>query len=233
MNSNTRTARLVGGFFLISNITFLLGAAVFIEPILGDPDYLSLVSANRNQVVLGVLLELINSLAYVGIAVLMFPIFRRRFESMALGYVSLRIVEFVMQIASSLSPLILVTLSLGFVQAAAPEASAFQTVGTSLIAERNWAFHMVSITFGLGALLFYYMLYQLKLIPRFISIWGFIGALVVLANVVLEMFGLTPGNLGILMLVNELFLGVWLIVRGFNSSANVSEAAKADLTKSK
>jgi hypothetical protein len=36
------------------------------------------------------------------------------------------------------------------------------------------------------------------------------------------MFGFTIPNLGILMLLNELFLGVWLIVKGFNPSANVS-----------
>jgi hypothetical protein len=77
---------------------------------------------------------------------------------------------------------------------------------------------MVSITFGLGALMFYAMLYQSKLIPRFISIWGLIGAAVVLANTMLDMFSLTVPNLGVLMLLNELFLGVWLIVKGFNRS---------------
>jgi hypothetical protein len=85
---------------------------------------------------------------------------------------------------------------------------------------------MVSITFGLGALMFYTMLYQSKLIPRFISIWGLIGATVVLANTMLDMFSLTVPNLGVLMLLNELFLGVWLIVKGFNPSAIASESAK-------
>jgi hypothetical protein len=85
---------------------------------------------------------------------------------------------------------------------------------------------MVSITFGLGALMFYTMLYQSKLIPRFISIWGLIGATVVLANTMLDMFSLTVPNLGVLMLLNELFLGVWLIVKGFNPSTLASESAK-------
>jgi len=76
MNSNRTTARIVGALFLIVNVTFILGAAAFIEPILGTPDYLVLVSANRTQVVLGVLLEIINGIAYMGIAVLMFPILR-------------------------------------------------------------------------------------------------------------------------------------------------------------
>ena len=226
MNANRKTARIVGALFLISNVVFILGAVVFVEPILGAPDYLTLVSANRAQVILGVLLELINGVAYLGIGVLMFPILKQRFESMALGYVGFRIIEFVMQTLSDLSPLSLLTLSEEFVRAGAPAASSFQALGTLLLAERSWAFQMVSITFGLGALLFYTMLYQSKLVPRFISIWGLIGAAVVLANTMLDMFSLTVPNLGVLMLLNELFLGVCIIVKGSNPSTLASESAK-------
>ncbi|NIQ75440.1 MAG: DUF4386 family protein [Phycisphaerae bacterium] len=130
-----------------------------------------------------------------------------------------------MQTLTDISPLSLLTLNEEFVRAGTQEASSFQTLGTLLLAERYWAFQMVSITFGLGALMFYYMLYQSKLIPRFISIWGLLGAAVVLANTMLDTFGLSLGSLGVLMLLNELFLGVWLIVKGLNSSAIVSGSA--------
>ena len=218
----------MGALFLTSNVVFILGALVFIEPILGAPDYLNLVSPNRAKMVIGVLLELINAVAYLGIAVLMFPILRGRFESLALGYVGFRIIEFVMQILTGLSPLALVTLSEEFVIAGSPAASSFQTLGTVLIAGRSWAFQMVSINLVLGALLFYSMLYQTKLIPRFISIWGLLGATAVLANTLLDMLGLPPGNLGVVMLLNELFLGVWLIVKGFNPSSLDVLTAKTD-----
>ena len=223
MNTNNKTARIVGALFLTVNVTFILGA-VLIENILNAPDYLMIVSANKTQVIIGVLLELTNGIAYIGIAVLMFPILKQHNESIVLGYVGFRIIEFVMQILSDLSPLSLVTLSQEFVQAGAPEASSFQTLGTFLLAERAWAFQMVSITFGLGALMFYYVLYQSKLLPRWLSGWGLIGAAVVLTNVMLDLFGYSVPNLGLLMLVNELVLGVWLIVKGFNSSAIASES---------
>jgi hypothetical protein len=231
MNTNRKTARIVGALFLTSNVVFILGAVVFIEPILSAADYLILVSANRTRVVSGVLLELINGVAYLGIGVLMFPILKQRFESMALGYVGFRIIEFVMQTLSDLSPLSLLTLSEEFVRAGAPEASSFQALGTLLLAERSWAFQMVSITLGLGALMLYYMLYRSKLIPRFISVWGLVGATTVLTTTMLDIFALnvSPGIglvLGLPMLLNELFLGVWLIIRGFNPSAFVSESAK-------
>jgi hypothetical protein len=224
MNKDNKTAKIVGALFLISNVVFLLGAFVFVEPILGAPDYLTLASANRAQVVLGVLLEIVNGIAYIGIAVLMFTILRQRFESMALWYVCFRIIEFVMQTLSDLGPLALLNLSEEFVSAGAPESSPFQTLGTLLLAERYWAFQMVTIALVLGALMFYTMLYRSELIPRFISVWGLIGAAVVLATAMLDSFGVSLGildALGVVMLLNELFLGGWLIIKGFNPSATV------------
>jgi hypothetical protein len=227
MGLNKRRARIVGACFLISNVVFMVGAVVFLEPVLSAPDYLTLVSANRAKVVLGALLEILNAFAYLGIAVYMFPVLEGRFESLALGYVGFRVVEFVMQILSDLAPLALLTVSAGAVGLGASIDPSVQTAGTALLAQRAWAFQMVSITLGSGALLFYSMLYQLKLIPRFISIWGFLGALIVLANTLFDMFGVSLPNLGFLMLLNELFLGVWLIVRGFNPIAVGSRPAPA------
>lgn len=226
MNTGRNIARIVGALFLISNVTFLLGSFAFIEPTLNAPDYLTLFSEKRPEVVLGVLLELINCVAYISIALLMFPILKQRFAGLALGYVGLRLVEFVTQILTDLSPLSLVTLSEKFVAAGAPEASAFQVQGAMLIAERAWAFQMLSLVFGISALMFYTMLYQTKLIPSFLSIWGLIGAVAVLANTGLDMFGIPPTDLGIVMLLNEVFLGVWLIVRGFSTSIPVAASVK-------
>ncbi len=224
MNVNRNIARIVGILFLVVNITFLAGA-LSLDSILGAPDYLSSVSDHRAQLVFGVLLELINGVAYLGIAMLMYPILKQYNVSMTLGYVVFRILEYGAQIIADLSPLSLLKLSEEFVKAGAPEASTFQTLGTLTMADRDSAFLMLSIMFGIGALFFYYVLYQSKLIPRFISIWGFIGGIAVLANAVLDMFGYPPGNLGVIMLLNELFLGVWLIVRGFSAPDVVSESA--------
>ena len=69
MNSNKKTARIVGALFIIAMVTSLLGG-IWLESILNAPDYLSSVSANETQVIIGVLLLLIDSAAVVGIAVM-------------------------------------------------------------------------------------------------------------------------------------------------------------------
>jgi hypothetical protein len=218
------TAIVVGACFLFSNLVFITGALAFVEPILSANDYLAIASPNRTKVILGALMEILNGVAYLGIAVFMFPIFKERFESLALGYIGFRVIEFVMQILSDLSPMALISLSEEYLSAGSPAGSSFEVVGSLLIAGREWAFHMVSITLVLGAFLFYIMLYKMRLIPRWISIWGLVAAAAVIVNAMMDMMGFPPGNLGILMLLNEVFLGVWLIVRGFNEPVDVTQS---------
>jgi hypothetical protein len=224
MNSTNRTARIVGALFLTAMVTSLLGAAL-IESILNAPDYLMNVSAKETQVVIGVLLELIDGTAVVGIAVMMFPIFKKDNEALALGYVAFRIIEAVIIITGVISPLILIALSQEYLTAGAPVASYFQTLGASFLTARAYLVgRMLGIFFSLGALLFYYLLYRSKLVPRFISIWGFIAVALVLAWNLLEIFGIRVSVgiiLGLPIILNEIFLGIWLIAKGFNSSAIV------------
>jgi hypothetical protein len=231
MDMNRRTATLVGSFFLVSNVTFLVGAFFFVEPILGSPDYLTLVSQSRAQVVLGALLEFSNGIAYLGIAILMFPILNPRFRSLAIGYVGFRIIEFVMQTLSDISPLALVSISEEFVRGGGADAGSYQAMGTLLISQRYWSFQMVTISLVLGAWIFYSMLYRSKLVPRFIAIWGLVGASSVFLIFLLDVFGIPQGPVGVLsllMLSNELFLGVWLIVKGFEPSAGVAAVSGGD-----
>jgi hypothetical protein len=219
MNSNRKTARIVGALFLTVMVTWFIGDEL-IGSILSAPDYLVNVYPNRIRVIIGVLFELIEVAAVVGIAVMMFPILKRYNERIALGYVVLRILECAMLIVAAISPLLLITLSQEYLKAGAPDASSFQALSTLLMTLReHWTLVMLAIFYSLAAAMFYYVLYQSKLIPRFISVWGLIGATLALATPWLGTL------LGIPMGLNELFLGVWLIVRGFNPSAIASGSA--------
>ena len=172
VNSIKKTGRIVGVLFLTLMVAYTLGAIVLIEPVLNAPDYLVNVSANKTRVIIGVFLELINGIAYVGIAVLVFPVLRKLNVSLALGYIVFRVIEFAMQIVSDIGALSLITISQEFVKTGAADASSFQALGTLLKADRFWASEMVFLTYGLGAVIFYYLLHKLRLIPRFLSIWG-------------------------------------------------------------
>ena len=79
--------------------------------------------------------------------------------------------------------------------------------------------YFVSIAFSLGSLMFYYLFYQSRLIPRWLSVWGLVGAVLYLASPLLEMFGHGLGVLMAPLAVAEIVLAVWLIARGLNSAA--------------
>jgi len=95
-------------------------------------------------------------------------------------------------------------------------------LGALLRAVNDWTLVLVPIVFGLGALVFYYLSYQLKLIPRWLIVWGFIGAIFVLSYGLLGMFGDSLFLLALPITVQEMVLAVWLIVKGFNPSAIAS-----------
>ena len=228
MDTHKSTARIVGALFLIAMVTSL-GGGIWLESLISAPDYLVTVSANQTQVIIGVLLELINGLCVIGIAVGFFPLFKKHNEALALGYVALRIVEAVIAVAALISPLALIALSQEFARMGAADASSFQAVGTSFLAVReSLAGQVMGIVFCLAALVLYYLLYQTKLVPRFISIWGFLAVLLVLIWNLLELFGISVAIgmvLALPMILNEIFLALWLIVRGFEPSVLAAESA--------
>ena len=229
MNSDRKTARIVGVLFITATVAAVLGTVVFIGPILNAPDYLTNIAANENRLLIGVLFELITAVAVAGTGIALFPIFREHNEALALGYAGGRIIEGVFIVVTAIGALSLLTLSRGYVPGA-PDASSFQILGTVLLAERDWNFLIGPNTlFSLNALIVSYLLYQSRLVPRFLSVWGLIGAPLILAASLLRVFGVLTlfspiaALLALPIALNEMVLAVWLIVKGFNSSIIVSE----------
>jgi hypothetical protein len=230
MNSYRKNAIIVGVLFITAIVAPLLSFP-FTRHI-DAPDYLINVSANATQVTIGALLELIMAVACVGIAIWLYPVLKKHNEALALGSVGFRIIEGVFYIVGVVGLLSLVTLSREFVKAGAPDASYFQSLGTLLLAARDWAGVLGSFAFILGALMYYYIFYQSKLIPRWLSVWGLIGVPFWIAAELLLMFGLIEHFstnailLDIPIAINEMVLAVWLIVKGFNPSAIASGSVK-------
>jgi hypothetical protein len=231
MKSSRRTATTVGVLIITALASSALSGA-FIGSI-DDPDYLTAVSANEYKVLIGVLFQLILAASVIAIPIVMFPIFKKHSESLALGYVVARIFEGFFDIVIAMSLLLLLTLSREFVEAGASATSNFQTSGALIIAVRDWSSVLENIPFCLGALIFYYLLYRLILVPRWLSVWGLLGVALFLSTVPFRLFGLLPQSALVLvvpLIVNELVLAIWLIVKGFNSSAIAFESAKTDLS---
>ena len=231
MNSDKKTARIVGVLFIIGTVAGIL-SFVGMGP-QSTPDYLINVSANANQVIAGALLVLIMGVALAPVPAMLFPILKKYNESMALGYVVFRAIEVVTYIGIVISWLLLVTLSQEYVQAGAPDASYYQTLGALVKAVGEWIDPILVIVFSISALILNYVFYRSKLIPRWISGWGLFGATLHLAEGVLALFGYPDISvLGVPVYLpiglQEMVYAVWLIVKGFNPSAIATMSAKAE-----
>ena len=229
MNSNRKIAIIVGVLYIIATVAGIL-SVVFLGPILDGPDYLINVFENENKVRVGALFEFIMAVAVAGIPIIIYPILKKYNEGLALWHVGARIFEGVIGIVCAISLLTLLTLSQEFVKAGAPDASCFQTSGTLLIAVRGCFPVFGTLVFAIGALIFNYLLYQLKLIPRFLPVWGIIGAILLFPAGILALYGHYPSTIDTILWiptgVYEMVLAVWLIVKGFNSSAINSLSTK-------
>ncbi len=86
----------------------------------------------------------------------------------------------------------------------------------------------MEIVFPLGALMFYTALFRSQLIPRWISGWGLAAVAIWLGVGVSGVFGLIDPTstigavLSVPIGVQEMVMAVWLIAKGFNSSAIAS-----------
>jgi hypothetical protein len=224
VNTSRKTAILVGALYIIGTVAGIL-SLTFTGPIRNTQNPLVHVPANENLVVMGALFVLIMGLALAMIPVVLFPILRKYNEVLALGYVVLRGgLETFTYITMVISWLLLVPVSRVYVQAGTSNPSNFQALG-NLLLEAGEISSVTAIVFPVGALMFYYVLYRSKLVPRWLSGWGLVAVIPYLAAGLSVMFGIiaplsTVGVVSDLPLaLQEMVLAIWLIVKGFNSSS--------------
>ena len=218
MNTNRKNEILAGIFFIIATaapistifFTGYLGGGVAGEPI---PDYLARVSANETQTMIGMLIELVWALAVVAIPVVLHPILKKYNEASSLGFFTLRFIESVFTMLGSIILLTLLTLSQEFVKAGVPDGSYYQTIGNLLLGAREWTFMVgPGIVWALSALILNYLLFQTNLVPRWLSVWGFVGAALAFAMYILQAFSFNQTDFLFLPIaVQEMVFAIWLI----------------------
>ncbi len=183
-------------------------------------DLLVNISENLTRMRISNLVALLNSLAIVVLAALFYVVFNKQYKIIALVALGCFLAEAITLAVSKIGTYALVPFSQEFVEAGAPEPSYFQTLGDFLyhgLDRLGYDIHM--LFFCLGGILWYYLLYSSRLVPRALSIWGLVAICLLSIPVLLVLYrrGSTPLMvLGLPYAPFELVLGVWLIVKGCN-----------------
>jgi hypothetical protein len=177
--------------------------------------------------IIGGISEIIVALAGIGTAVVLFPLLKKQNESLALGLVAARIVE-------SGTIFVGVTFLLSIVSLRQSGAGSEALATSHALAALYDRIFLLGQSFmpAVCDLLLGCMLYQSRLVPRALSLIGIVGAPVLFAGYFAVMFGFfgqhdaLPGMSAILVALFEFSLGIWLIVKGFNTSAVASLDAR-------
>jgi len=220
MSADRKAAVWIGVLYIIGTVALVLSLVVM-GGLLTGPAYLDQIAAQPNQVALGAVFALLAGVALALVPVVFWPVGKRYNETLAMGYIVFRGgLETVLYIVGVLGWLLLIPLSTE--PGAAPLAGLVNTV-VAVTSDQ-----LINIPFALGALMFSFLLYQSRLVPRWLSVWGLVGAALYIVPALGSMFGLS--SLGVLMAptaVQEMVMGVWLIAKGFNRSVIAASAPVA------
>ena len=217
MTADRKAAVWIGVLYIIGTVGMVVSVIVT-NAILSGPDDLAQVAAQPDQVAVGALLLLVAGFALALVPVVFWPVGKRYNETLAMGYVVFRgAIETVLYIVGAVCWLLLIALSKE--PDGGPLASFVRTTETVI-----WD-QLLAIPFVLGALMFYVLLYQSRLVPRWLSVWGLGGAALYIVAPLGSMFELSLGFFMAPLAVQEMVMAVWLIGKGFNTSAIAAEGS--------
>jgi hypothetical protein len=214
---------LVGGEVLTSIIS---------DKPLAGVDVLALAAANSSQITWSTFLTLMMGISLVAMTVFLYPVFRKASEELAMGLVLFRgALEGTFYCSTTLVFLTLVAIGNEYIATGANSA-ALQSIGRALYLFENLKAPVSSILFIIGAACIYFVFYRTRLIPRWLSVWGFIAAAASLAAALLGFFHIET-DLGFYLEIGTMFpqeivMAIWLIVKGFNPSALAALSVKQD-----
>lgn len=217
MYSNKHIAKIVGILFITATVTSSLSIWLT-EPVLEATNLLKVFSDKSSQIAVAALLMLIDAISVVFIAILLFPILKKKSESLALGYVGMRIMEGILFAAYVVVLLTVLSISKEYSAGNVQDASNFKPIGQSLLILAEWAFDIgLGIVFTISALILNYILFRFALVPRWLSAWGFLGALVTMTIVLLKFYDIQVTEaLDFIIGLQEMVFAIWLIVKGLN-----------------
>jgi hypothetical protein len=222
--SPTRRTALYAGLWFIGTFVFSIPAVLLYDPVLNDADYILSAGADT-RIAFGAFLEILTAIANIATALVLFPILKRVSESVALGYVALRIVEGTIIVVGLMSLMSVVTLREDFAGGDA-DSGALNIAGQSLVALHEWT-RLLGPQFcaGLGnGILLGYLMYKSGLVPRGMAMLGLIGGPLAVAGGIAVLFGLIEAGsaplflLTITEIVWEASLALYLTFKGFKPS---------------
>jgi Domain of unknown function (DUF4386) len=228
MSSDRRSAIWVGVLYIVATV-FPVAALVPWSALVDGEGILVNAATHESQLIAVALLNLVMAVAVAGVAFMIYPVLRRVADTgvtqgLSLWYVGTRITESGAFLVGVLATMAFLPLSQEYAAAGAPEQSYFQTSSTVLESTTDLAYALGQSVFAVGAAMLYYLLLRSRLVPAWLSLWGLIAAPLFLVGSLSLLWTQDPNStistvLYAPMALQEMVLALWLILKGFNSTA--------------
>src|SRR5215204_448801 len=217
MNSAKRTGRIVG-ILLIVQLAGIIVPFVLLHPLV-DTNYLSNAATYSAQIKTAVLLFCANCALTIGISITAWPVFRRYSEPMAMWFVVLSVIVFMLQSVDNTHIMTMLSLSQQYAESgSSPEFT--NALALVVRTTRRWAHYPELLALDAWFILLYSIVMRFELVPRIVAAFS-------LVTVVLHFFAVPlPGflgygintTLGVPLALGHLSMAGWLITRGFKTS---------------
>lgn len=228
MNSNKNTPKLLGIAYLIQFIGSLLSGLLSDAAIGSGSMSENLVSISNNVLLMraSIIATLITSLGIITMTILLYVVLQKENKIIALVALSFWLTEAILLAISSIGLNALIPLSIEYVQAGTPDPSVLLTLGSILHSFEEFTFTILMLFFALGGIMWYYLFYRSKKIPKFLSLWGLVLLSLMPIGILLELFGFGIdsiwGMIALLPLIPYLpfegVMGLWFIIKGLNDT---------------
>ncbi|WP_299261315.1 DUF4386 domain-containing protein [uncultured Aquimarina sp.] len=223
MYSIKKIGRITGVFLLIQMILGILINVSLLGPLIFVSDFITKISENTNQVLVSVLLIIITKTIGVGVAIMLFPTFKKLNRGMSFWYLSFSVILFVISVIDNTIILSLVSFSEQYQELSVSDANNLETLGKILQGTRGWVHMMDLLVASVPLSIFYYLMFKSRFVPRILSVLCFFAAILIFINVLSTIFGTGSMYLYMPMAISQMTFIAWLIIRGFNSTYKLQE----------
>lgn len=210
----------LGIALFLQAMTSLVSGTLFLGPFADKSDIVKiLLNTASNQAIahFSVFLDIITALVIVWLGVLFFCLLQKVNPAWATTALALYIVEAGMLIVSKFFAYALIWVSGAY---AANNDKSLEATGQILLQLKDFSYNMHIVPFGVGAVLFYFLLFKCKAIPSWLSLWGLITVIPVLIGTLLKTYGVEVPFIVMLPYAPfEFFAGGYILIKGFSQKA--------------
>ena len=218
MKTYKKNAVVIGVLFIFTMLAGMIDAYIVAPVFQKSIVHVLLID---NKILLGVFSILVMAIGIELLAISFFPVIKQQSETIAITYITLRTIECILLILGAICYLYI--LALGKTNVNDTNISSYVIAIALVLKIKYYGFQLAMIVLGFGSICLCYLLYVSRLVPRFLSVWGGIGYMLLLSSAVLEICGVmdTTKGLGAMMYVpgglwEMLVFPCWLFMKGFD-----------------